>query len=39
MATWIVTYRERTHFTKIKDEEIESVLVKESIKWDLDDTF
>lgn len=39
MPTWLVTYIERTYFTKIEGEEVESVLVGESIKQDVEGTF
>lgn len=39
MTTWLVTFRERTFLTKTKGEYIETSLVRETIKSEVDNGF
>ena len=37
MTTWLVTYRERTFLTEIEGEDIETSLIRETIKTEIED--
>lgn len=37
MTKWLVTYRERTFLTEIEGEDIETSLIRETIKTDIED--
>lgn len=39
MTMWLVTFREKTFLTKIKEEDIETSLVRERIKSERDSDF
>lgn len=39
MTTWLVTFRERTFLTKIEGDDIETSLVRETIKSEIDSCF
>ena len=39
MTTWLVTFRERTFLTKIKGEDVETSLVRERVKSEIDRDF
>lgn len=39
MTTWLVTYSEKLYHTVVNWEEVDTILVKESIKSEKDDTF
>ena len=39
MATWLVSFKERTFLTKSEGENIETSLVRETIKSEIDNSF